>query len=321
MRRWLLLLLPFFLYSADYDCIVIGSSPIPLFEALYQHSLGKRVLVLEGSCCLGGAWQSIDICGVQHADLGCHLIGTNQELADFLELYAGCSIVSMDAPKDLNAKSGKNGFYFAHGCFELINHLEKMIQSVSIDLLLNQQAYSANVETENGYVVIETKDHLFTAEKVFITPYTRFCDDQKTTATKTKFHHLYLLINDPTPSRFTYSWGVPHTTRMINITDFVDLSNTGLQLIILQTHNEETLQNGDLILDQLKEKQMIDPNAYIVKSDSYTYEQWPANHASLQKQHPDFFELLETNQLIKMTDYIERWKSSLPFYKEIILIP
>ena len=254
MRRWLLLLFPFFLYCADYDYIVIGSSPIPLFEALYQHSLGKRVLVLEGACCLGGAWQSIDICGVQHADLGCHMIGNNEELANFFEVYAGCSIVSLDTPKDFSLKSGKNGFYFAHGCYELMNHLQEMIQSSSIDLLFNQKAYSATVDTANNHVVVQTKDHVFTTEKVVITPYTRFCDDQVETCTKIKFHHLYLLIHDPTPPRFTYSWGIPSTTRMMNITDFVDLENTGMQLIIFQTHNEDTLQNGSTILQQLKEK-------------------------------------------------------------------
>jgi len=316
MRRWLLLLFPFFLYCADYDYIVIGSSPIPLFEALYQHSLGKRVLVLEGACCLGGAWQSIDICGVQHADLGCHMIGNNEELANFFEVYAGCSIVSLDTPKDFSLKSGKNGFYFAHGCYELMNHLQEMIQSSSIDLLFNQKAYSATVDTANNHVVVQTKDHVFTTEKVVITPYTRFCDDQVETCTKIKFHHLYLLIHDPTPPRFTYSWGIPSTTRMMNITDFVDLENTGMQLIIFQTHNEDTLQNGSTILQQLKEKFMIHSNAYIVKSQSYTYEQWPANHASLQKEHPTFFEMLETSHLIKMTDYISRWKMSIIPYTQ-----
>jgi len=106
----------------------------------------------------------------------------------------GCSIVPLDTPKQPDTKIGKNGFYFAHGCYELMQHLEEMVQNSSIELRLNQHAHSAVVDAENNQVVIQTKEDLFTANKVVITPYTRFCDEQE--VEKIKFHHLYLLIQD-----------------------------------------------------------------------------------------------------------------------------
>ncbi len=126
---------------------------------------------------------------------------------------------------------GKNGFYFAHGCYELISHLEKLIQYNSIDILLNHQVSSTEVHEERNEVLLRTPTRDFSAEKVIITPYVRFCDEGKN-CEKLKFYHLYLLIHDPTPPKFSYGWGIPHTVRMINLTHFVDLEKTDTQLTI-----------------------------------------------------------------------------------------
>ncbi len=319
MGRWLFLLLPILLFGADYDVIVIGSSPTSLFEALHQHALGKKVLILEASPMIGGAWQTIDTCGVAHADLGCHLIGLNQDLADFFSIFAGCKIVPLDTPKIPNAPFGKNGFYFSKGCFELIDHLQHRIERSSIDFHFNQTVYSARVDETNGMAIVKTADKEFSAEKIYFTPYTYFPEQAgETVRNKLKFHHLYLLIHDPNPAKFTYSFGIPNTTRMMNMTDFVDLENTGMQLIVLQTHDEDSLHKGANFLSKLKEKKLIDESAYIIKSESYTYHQWPSHNHVLSRSHPQYFEILDTHNIINMAKYIPRWKESLPTYLEAI---
>ena len=319
MGRWLLLVVPILLFAADYDVIVIGSSPTSLFEALHQHALGKKVLVLEASPLIGGAWQTIDTCGVPHADLGCHLIGLSQELADFFSAYAGCKIVPLDTPKIPDAPFGKNGFYFSKGCFELIDHLQRRIARSTIDFRFNQLVHSGVIDEENGQAIVKTADKQFSAEKIFLTPYTYFPEELGEAAkNKLKFHHLYLLVYDPNPVKFTYSFGIPHTTRMMNVTDFVDLDNTGMQLIILQTHDEDSLNKSSVFLSKLKEKNLIDESAYIVKSESYTYHQWPSHNHVLSRSYPKYFEILDTHNLINMTKYISRWKESLTTYKEAV---
>src|SRR5579859_4143602 len=96
MKYLFALLLSFSLYSADYDCVFIGSSPISLFEALYQHGSGKKVLIVDESHSCGGVWKSIDMCGIEHVDIGCHEIGNNVTLKEFLEVYGGCQMVSTE---------------------------------------------------------------------------------------------------------------------------------------------------------------------------------------------------------------------------------
>lgn len=314
MKHIFLFFLPLFAFCADYDCIVVGSSPISLFEALYQKSIGKRVLILESSCCLGGAWRSIPICGVEDVDLGCHMIGKNQGLADFFHLYAGCQIVPIDTPDSPFAEIGKHGFYFAGGCHELIEHLQNRLIQSGIEVLLNHQVSSAVVNEERNEVLVGSENRQFTASKVILTPYTRICERSEE-AKKVKFYHLYLLIQDPTPPRFSYSWGIPNTVRMNNVTHLVNLQNTGRQLIILQTNNHETLQKGELIVELLKQKNLLDSQAYLICSENHIYYQWPSSKSPEQTRFPDYFEFLDTNHLVKMEKYIEKWKKSLQPYQ------
>ena len=53
-----------FAVQTDYDVAVIGTSPTSMLEAIYHLSKGERVLILEADEKCGGAWKSIDICGI-----------------------------------------------------------------------------------------------------------------------------------------------------------------------------------------------------------------------------------------------------------------
>ena len=87
-------------------------------EALYQAHTGKRVLILEQSGECGGAWKSISVCGIAHADLGCHQISTDPHLKQFMQDYMGCNMVSLDDPLGTLNKGAPNGFYPSQGCHE-----------------------------------------------------------------------------------------------------------------------------------------------------------------------------------------------------------
>jgi len=314
----LLLLLSFALYAVDYDCIFVGSSPIPLFEALYQYESGKKVLILEAADDCGGAWRSIDICGVQHADLGCHQIGNDQNLADFLRVYAGCSIVSLDQPNSAFTTRCSNGFYFSKGCYELIHNLKRRIAATSIELLVNHTVEWAQVD--HDWVVIKAQGKQFSAKKLFFSPYCYFTNGKiSRQVQKTKYYHLYVLISDPTPPRFCYSFGIPETSRMINLTHFVGLAESGRQLIAFQLYKDPTLHDGEKFLTELKKKNLVDSSAYILTAEPYIYEQWPSNPPNLFPGQQQFFENLTTHSFQSMSSYIEKWKQVLKPYKEVIL--
>jgi len=294
-------------YGADYDCVFIGSSPISLFEALYQHDSGKKVLIVDESEKCGGVWKTIEMCGVEHVDIGCHEIGNNPVLKEFLEVYGGCHMISTEA----------NNFYFSQGCRELIHNLEKRLEKTSIDLYLNTRAECAQLDETNQCVFLKMGEKSISTHKVYLCAYSFLnigSDCQM--VNKSKYYHLYLLIADPTAPRFSYqNGGGPNVSRMMNLTQFVGLENTGRQLIVFQTHTS-SFESAESLLSELKKNDLVEESAYILKAEPYVYEQWPSGSGRGQNQ--TYFETLQTRDFRSMTHYFSKWKEVLKPYREVI---
>lgn len=310
-------------FATDFDAIVVGTSPISLLEALYRHHTGERVLILEESATYGGAWKSIDICGISCAELGCHLIGNNKIVSTFLEKYVGCEIVSMDNPHTLyDSKKGGNGFYLKEGCREMMCRLIELIEATDILVLLNHELESVTLDDEQLVAIAHTKDGEFSTSKIVVTPYSHIkIKNHPTTSlsaqpiTKTKHYHLYVLIEDATPPRFTYRGGVGgNSTRTMNLTSFIGLEGTNTQLIVFQVQNVNCFASAQAYLNALKKLNLVDDSACILTTDTYIYEQSQYNQ-SLIKQLPNghlFFEILQTHHLLDMSKYIPKWEKVLP---------
>ncbi len=313
--RWSVVLFLFsrsFLIAADFDCAVIGTSPIPLFEALYQHASGQRVLILEAAASCGGSWKSIDICGLKHVDMGCHEIGSCPELNQFLEEYAGCHILT--APN--------RTYYFSQGCFELIDHLLKRVAAAGIVLMTSCKVESVTFDPAAHTAALHTTNGTFTALKIIVSPGSSFSINPSRPpqgAATHKFYHLYLLIQDPTPPRFSYHGGVSSgVSRCMNLTSCVGLENSGRQLIVLQTHSDRQFENRQSLLDGLKRAQLIDPSAYLLQSDTYIYEQGARFQiGQLSPSEQSFFEMLDTSHFNRILQYTAKWKTVLKPYTEL----
>lgn len=315
MRFFLFLFLQIALFGADFDCVLIGTSPFCLFEALYQHHSGKRVLILEEAPCCGGAWRSIHICGIPNADLGCHQIGNNENLKTFLEDYAGCKIVPLDDPTGpFNSKNCPNGWYFSKGCFELIDNLLKLIGATDIVLLTNCKAERLIIDQKT--VLIETNQKTFSTEKLIVTPMSHVGIDPVSKQQKFpthKYYHLYMLIQDPTPPRFSYQNAIAKgVTRVMNLTHFVGMIDTGRQLIAFQTNSEQSLSDGQTYLEALKTKKWVDPSAYILQSETYIYESGSFQRPAIaQAGAESLIEVLQTGHFNNLNQYTDKWKKVL----------
>ena len=323
MKRFLLFFLVFFnsLYSAkiDFDVVVVGSSPIPLLEALYQYHSGKRVLILEEAPECGGAWKSINICGLYPVDLGCHTLGQDKQIKQFLEEYVGCKMVSIDHPDTpFESVNSPNGFYFSGGCHEFMSNLMQLIQKTDIVFLLNHALDSVVIDSQAPVAVIKSKDLAFTTSKIIATPYSRIRLENPGVLVpptqRTKFYHLYMLIDDTTPPRFSFRTGIGKgISRLMNLTHFAGLSGTGKQLLVFQTYGDQA-QPLDQYLEILKKNQLIDAAARIVQTENYIYEQ---DHFQVPQNIENanaVFELIKTHHLQDMTNYISKWKQVLKPY-------
>lgn len=322
--RLIFLILTCTLFSFDYDCIVIGTSPFSLFEALYQHHSGKRVLILEGASDCGGAWKSIEICGIPNADLGCHQIGQNMALKSFLETYAGCTIVSLDNPKvPFEEHKGPNGWYFASGCHELVDHLVKLIDATDIALHLNEKAETMRIDSQEKLVIIESEHEIYSTKKLILTPMCTLsvdCQGSKKYKSCAKHYHLYMLIQDPSPSKFTYRGGVSTgISRMMNLSHFVGLEDTDQQLIAIQTYNDQYFGNAQIYLDALKAQNLVDSSAYILDTDTYIYHSGVFHYGSIRNEHAkELVELLQTGHIQNLSNYISKWEKVLKPYQEAL---
>jgi hypothetical protein len=322
--RFILLFLTVSLFSLDFDVVVVGSSPFSLFEALYQHHSGKRVLILEEAAECGGAWKAIYVCDVPNVDLGCHQIGQDMTLKAFLEEYAGCQIVAQDQPLlPFTSAKSPNGFYFSKGCYELIDHLLRLINATDIVLLTNTKLESVSLNLAEHTVLLHTQSRDYTAGKIIATPMSSFAIQPSTPTqnlNKSSYYHLYLLLQDPTPPRFTYHGGIgSNTSRVMNLTHFVGLTDTGRHLIVVQTHSEASLTTPQIYLDSLKQHNLIDPSAYLLKSEPYIYQTGTLNQSLIQQlKAQSLIEVIQTGHFQNLTSHIARWKQALKPYNEIV---
>ncbi len=295
-----------FTSEQPYDCVFIGTSPLPLFEALYQHALGKSVLILEEATRCGGAWQSVDVCGVLHADVGCHEIGNSLPLKEFLEEYGGCRFLSHE--------SGSS-FYFSGGCYELVHNLERRIENSSIHLLKNHKVDRVSFDPQMKIATVESKGKQFAGYKIYLPSYSYVAvgDECSKEPQKAKYPHLYMLIYDPTPPRFAYRTGIPNSSRMMNLTHYLDLGSNQ-QLILFQTWNTDLMP--ETFLSALKQQNLIDSTATLLNAEWFTYEQYPP-HATKVRNNPCFVEL-QTTDIRGIINHIARWKETLAPFAEAV---
>jgi hypothetical protein len=67
------------------DCLCIGTSIIISLEAIHQSKLGKKVLMVDSSHSLGGAWKTIELDGIKNIENAIHYFTPNKKGISFLE--------------------------------------------------------------------------------------------------------------------------------------------------------------------------------------------------------------------------------------------
>lgn len=308
--------------EVDYDCVVVGTSPTSMFEAIYQSSLGHRVLIVEQAHECGGAWKSIEICGVKNADMGCHEFGNAPAVKQFFREYAGCTL---EENNPLDKKGRKNlGFYPAHGCYELIHNLQLLMKKLGAELLLNSRLETVFIDTTRKIAEVKINGKRYRTSKLFITngAELKFENPEysQTMAhpSKTKYPHVYLLIADPTAPRFTYTNLTANgASRAMNLTHYVGLEDSGKQLIAIQVHSEDMFDSGEPFLTGLKNLDLVDKSAEIIRMDHYVYEQIHCSNP--QNLHAcSLIEFLTTGHISQISSYIPKWKQAMKPWKEVM---
>jgi hypothetical protein len=302
--------------ETDFDVAIVGSSPISLLEAVYQLDCGKRVLILEKNERCGGAWKSIDICGIADADLGCHSIGNDARISSFLRDYIGCHISCLEEPF-VEGERCKKGFYFSKGCHELISCLEKIIKSHENGILLHKELQSVFFDEGRGCVYLKVENDRYTSSKLIITPASRFYVENPTFSNPVnpnvqQYPHLYLLVEDAGPVNFAYLNGITAgMSRAMNLTPFVAMPKEGMQLIAIQAHKHMDHDAEAKFFEAFKSRKLLSADAKIILSETYLYQTSTINTAALQKVGGPLLEVLQTSAFTNMSQYIDKWKMGM----------
>lgn len=313
LKGWL------FAVQTDYDVAVVGTSPISMLEAIYHISKDERVLILEADEKCGGAWKSIDICGIANVDLGCHLIGNDPHVKDFFERYFGCRFICLTHPDqeavNVHTQCGY-GYYFSEGCYELISRLEAAIQSRSNAVLIHQKLESIFIDSARENIELSFGDMRYTTAKLILTSSSQFrVEHPSFTNPPARAHlypHLYLLVEDEAPACFTYLNGiVSGMSRAMNLTPFVKLPSNNLQLIVIQTSGKNELSNVQKFFKAFIDQNYLSPTAKIVASDTYSYQQSSINTAAISHLGGKLVEILDAASFSGMIKYLDKWKSTM----------
>lgn len=305
--------------EADFDVAIVGTSPVSLLEAIYHVYSNERVLIIEADEVLGGAWKSIDVCGIAHVDLGCHLIGSDQKLKTFFETYFGCDFVCLDhfmERMDPNHARCSNGYYFSGGCHELISKLSSVIDGCDNAVLVQNRLESVFFDLERGCVDLKMSGLHLTVKKLIVTPASQFHVDHpgfdNARSSRHKIDHLYVLLEEEGPVRFTYQNGITSGMfRAMNLTPFLEMSEGNTQLIVIQTNGNAGVGDLDRFLDALKSKGLLTEKARALTVDTYSYSQSLVNTIAMKEVGGPLIEVLDSSSFSGMSRYLDKWTSVL----------
>jgi len=75
--------------TREFEAVVVGGSPLMVFEAARLSREGKKVAIIDRKTSLGGAWHVADLGDFEKVEMGCHYIERSKVAYDFFEGLVG----------------------------------------------------------------------------------------------------------------------------------------------------------------------------------------------------------------------------------------
>jgi hypothetical protein len=84
-----------------FDCVIIGSGPICMMEALFGKRSGQSVLMIEKEDILGGVWGSRTLFEIDDIEQFCHILTLNTQGYRALEHFSPIGYASLPMSRNL----------------------------------------------------------------------------------------------------------------------------------------------------------------------------------------------------------------------------
>ena len=187
-----------------FDIIYIGSGPVLVLDALNQYLNGKKVIILDSSSKIGGAWKSLDLFDCHGVENAVHYLLNNQEGYDFLDEFLDINLkytskkfainlfgfkfliksnsffsrflnlffkkVNILSLKSISSYFKSSSFsetkYPLNGSQEIIIKLNSLIKKLQIDIKLNTKV--RKIDINNSTVLINTNKEPYESKRIVI---------------------------------------------------------------------------------------------------------------------------------------------------------
>ena len=244
-----------------YDSIIIGSGPVNMIEAMFLSKQGKKVLILEQSEYLGGAWGKVPLKeGLPDFQLGCHIWDIEPKAFKFLAEFLDMELIRMKPqpefvfrgiklPYDwknllfyirgkIKSKGGRESasinkariipakyIYPAGGSLQFIDRLLDKAKDFGIEI---RTGIKINKLEIGEFTKVISEKETLAAKEIVITSVSQLKSISKI-GKEFKFPepllvdytHGHFLINDVTPARFSYS-RLPGNSLIHRVSDETD---------------------------------------------------------------------------------------------------
>lgn len=78
-----------------YDFVIIGTSPIAITEAIFLQSQGHKILLLDSSSQIGGAWKTVSYDSIPEIEIGCHIWDIEKRVTNFLDQFYDLNLLEL----------------------------------------------------------------------------------------------------------------------------------------------------------------------------------------------------------------------------------
>lgn len=80
--------------SRSYDRVYVGTSMIPVLDAIHHSRMGESVLMIDNQATMGGAWRSLEAFGLHDVENAIHYLLPEREASRFMKDTLGWTIVN-----------------------------------------------------------------------------------------------------------------------------------------------------------------------------------------------------------------------------------
>jgi hypothetical protein len=163
----------------NYDYVLLGSSPLVLFEAIFLKKQKKKVILIEQNPFVGGAWHSINLKNFINVENAIHYFLHYNIDSNFLEKNLKLNVVKVLNKKIIKNKkqypSTKKSFYFKYGLVEIEKISKILIKKYNIRIVKNTNIEKIKIIKKKKIIEIKAKNKknhklsIFHSKKILIT--------------------------------------------------------------------------------------------------------------------------------------------------------